>query len=227
MQYENLLLLGEDEEKTRKKSVKDFGTELGFIEANSELFLKTFNILSKDYYKRLSYSEGASYRISYRIFRIMRCAVSNSLEGYYDVTMALLRIAYENHLLMHYLSENEDEAKLWFKGKRFAPKFVREKVSYSSNSLYQKMSECIHSSFKSTILFTKVERDKLKAVLGEYDKKRFEQVIQLTLMIMATTSIWLSLKFAKELNQNKQWHSLFSSTIPKMWKHIEKITKGD
>lgn len=133
----------------------------------------------------------------------MRCAISSSLEGYYDVTTALLRIAYENHLLMHYLSENEDEAKLWFEGKRFAPKFVRENVSYSSNSLYQEMSECIHSSFKSTILFTKVEKGKTKAMLGEYDKKRFEKVIRLTLMTMATTSIWLSLKFAQELTQNE------------------------
>jgi hypothetical protein len=227
MQYENLLLLGEDEEETRKKSAEDFGTELGFIEANSELFLETFNILSKDCYKRFTYSEDASYRISYRIFRIVRCAISSSLEGYYDVTTALLKIAYENHLLMHYLSENEDEAKLWFEGKRFAPKFVREKVSYSSNSLYQAMSECIHSSFKSTYLFTKLEKGKTKAMLGEYDKKRFEKVIQLTLMTMATTSIWLSLKFAKELRQNKEWHGLFNSTIPKMWKHIENITKGD
>jgi hypothetical protein len=227
MKYESLSVLGEDEEKTRKKSVEDFGTELGFIEANSELFLETFNILSKDCYKRFTYSEDASYRISYRIFRIVRCAIRSSLEGYYDVTTALLRIAYENHLLMHYLSENEDEAKLWFEGKRFAPKFIREKVSYSSNSLYQEMSECIHSSFRSTILFTKAEKGKTKAVLGEYDKKRFEQVILLTLMTMATTAIWLSLKFAQELMQNEEWHSLFSSTIPKMWKHIGKITKGN
>ncbi|MCJ7422643.1 hypothetical protein MUP01_00010 [Candidatus Bathyarchaeota archaeon] len=153
MQYRNLSLLGKDEEKTREKSVEDFDTELGFIEANSELFLETFKILSKDCYKRFTYSEDATYRISYRIFRIVRCAISSSLEGYYDVTTALLRIAYENHLLMHYLSENEDEAKLWFEGKRFAPNFVRKKVSYSSDSLYQEMSECIHSSFKSTSLF--------------------------------------------------------------------------
>jgi hypothetical protein len=220
MQYENLLLLGEDEEKTRKKSIGDFSAELGFIEANSELFLETFNILSKDRDKRFTYSEDASYRISYRIFRIVRCAISSSLEGYYDVTLALLRIAYENHLLMHYLSENEEEAKLWFEGKRFAPKFVREKVSYSSNSLYQEMSECIHSSFKSTFLFTKMEKSKPKAMLGEYDKKRFEAVILLALMTMATTSIWLSLKFAQELTKNEEWHSLFIKTIPKMWKHI-------
>jgi len=227
MQYRNLSLLGKSEEKTRKKSVEDFDTELGFIEANSELFLETFKILSKDCYKRFTYSEDASYRISYRIFRIVRCAISSSLEGYYDVTTALLRIAYENHLLMHYLSENEDEAKLWFEGKRFAPKFVRKKVSYSSDTLYQEMSECIHSSFKSTSLFTIVEEGKTKAVVGEYDKERFEQVILLALMTMATTAIWLSLKFAQELMQNEEWHSLFSSTIPKMWKHIGKITKGN
>lgn len=225
MQYRNLSLLAKSEEKTRKKSVEDFDTELGFIEANSELFLETFKILSKDCCKQFTYNEDATYRISYRIFRIMRCAVNSSLEGYYDVATALLRIAYENHLLMHYLSENEDEAKLWFEGKRFAPNFVRKNVSYSSDSLYREMSECIHSSFKSTSLFTIVEKGKTKAMIGEYDKERFKQVIILALMTMATTAIWLSLKFAQELMQNEEWHSLFSSTIPIMWKHIKKITK--
>jgi hypothetical protein len=227
MQFRNLSLLRKDEEKTKKRTVKDFDTELRFMEANSELFLETFKILSKKRYERFTYSEDATYRISYRIFRVMRFAVNSSLEGYYDVATALIRIAYENHLLMHYLSENEDEAKLWFKGKRFAPTFVRKRVSYSNNSLYGEMSECIHSSFKSTYLFTTVERGKTKATIGEYDKARFKQVILLALMVMATTAIWLSLKFAQELIQNEEWHNLFSSIIPKMWKHIGKITKAN
>lgn len=226
MQYRNLSLLGKSEEKARKKSVEDFDMELGFIEANFELFLETFKILSKQAYKRFTYSEDATYRISYRIFRIMRCAVNNSIDGYYDVATALTRIAYENHLLMHYLSENEDEAKLWFNGKIFAPTFIRKKVSYSSDSLYREMSESIHSSFRSTSLFTTIERGKTKAMIGEYDKERFKQVTILALMTMATTAIWLSLKFVHELMQNEEWHSLFSRTIPKMWKHIKKITKA-
>ena len=143
------------------------------------------------------------------------------------MTTALLRIAYENHLLMHYLSENEDEAKLWFEGKRFAPNFVRKNVSYSSDALYQEMSECIHSSFRSTSLFTTVEKGKTKAMIGEYSEVRLRQVMLLALMTMATTAIWLSLKFAQELMQNEEWHSLFSSTIPKMWKHIGKALKGN
>jgi len=227
MQYRNISLLRKDEEKTRERTEKDFNTELGFVEANSELFLETFNILGKNRYKHLSRSEDATYRISYRIFRIMRCAINNSLEGYYDVATALTRIAYENHLLMHYLSENEDEAKLWFDGKIFAPTFIRKNVSYSSDSLYREMSECIHSSFKSTSLFTRMERGKTKAMIGEYDKDRCRQVITLALMTMATTAIWLSLKFAHELMQNKEWHDLFSSTLPKMWKHLKKITKAN
>jgi hypothetical protein len=89
------------------------------------------------------------------------------------------------------------------------------------------MSECIHSSFKSTSLFTTVEKGKTKAVIGEYNKERFKQVILLALITIAMTAIWLSLKFAQQLMQNEEWHSLFSSTIPKMWKHIGKITKGN
>lgn len=132
----------------------------------------------------------------------MRCAFNSSLEGYYDVSMALLRIAYENHLLMKYLSENDKEAKLWFRGKRFAPTFLRKSVSYASDSLYQEMSEFIHSSFKSTFSFTETEKGRTKATLGEYSKEQFKNVLLLMLMTMATTIIWLSLTFAQELMKN-------------------------
>jgi len=225
--YKNLSTLREDERRTTRKGKKDFNVELGFLEASSELFLKTFEVLSNEHYKRFTNSKDATCRISYRLFRILRCASSCSLEGYYDVSIALLRIAYENHLLMKYLSENENEAKLWFEGKRFAPKLIRKNVSYSSNSLYQSMSEFIHSSFKSTLAFTEVETDKTKAVLGEYKKGRFQEVLYLTLMTAATTLIWLSLIFAQELMQDEEWHSIFKDVVPTMWKHIKKTQKED
>ena len=222
MTCKNHSKLQEDERRTIRESKKDFDIELGFLKAGSELFLKTFEVLSNEHYTRLTNSKDSTYRISYRIFRILRCVFNCSLEGYYDVSIALLRIAYENHLLMKYLSENENEAELWFRGKRFRPWLIRRKVSYSSDSLYNGMSEFIHSSFKSTLAFTEVETDKTKVVLGEYKKDRFREVLYLTLMTTATTLIWLSLTFAQELMQNEEWHSMFTNAVPKMWKHIGK-----
>jgi hypothetical protein len=214
--------LSRSELETARKSKSEFRKELRFLTDTSELFLKTFEVLSKKDVQRFTHSQDASYRISYRIFRLLRCAIGCSLEGYYDVSLALLRIAYENHLLMNYLSKNEEEARLWFEGKRFAPSHLRQNVSYASNSLYQEMSEYIHSSFKSTISFTISESGRTKATLGEYSRKQFHSVLNLKLMSMATTIIWLSLTFAQELKEHKEWHSMFSQTVPEMWKYMKK-----
>ena len=222
MLYENFSLLRKDELKTVEKSKREFKKELSFIREASEVFLRTFEVLSNENVQEFTDSKDACHRISYRIFRILRCALNSSLEGYYDVSMALLRIAYENHLLMKYLSENEKEAGLWFRGKRFAPSFLRKSVSYASDSLYQKMSEFIHSNFKSTLAFTEVEKGRTKATLGEYNKEQFKSALLLMLMTVYTTLVWLSLVFAQELMKNEEWHSTFIQTIPKMRKYFKR-----
>jgi len=224
MLYESLSRLQKDEDETARKSREDFKKELSFSKEVSEVFLKTFEVLNEENVQEFTYSKDSSYRVSYRIFRILRCALNSSLEGYYDISMALLRIAYENHLLMNYLSKNEREAKLWFEGTTFDPTFLKKNVSYASDSLYHEMCEFIHSSFKSTFAFTITENGKTKATLGEYNKERFEYVLRLMLMTMTTTLIWLSVIFANELMKNEKWHSMFKETIPKMWKYLkEKI----
>ena len=215
-------MLIKHELRTVKKSKKEFKKELNFLKDTSELFLKTFEVLSNENVQEFTDDKDASYRISYRVFRLLHCAINCSLEGYYDVSMALQRIAYENHLLMNYLSKNESEAKLWFRGKRFAPTFLRKNVSYANDSLYQEMSEFIHSSFKSTLAFTELEMGRTKATLGEYSKEQFKSVLFLLLMNMTTTVILLSLTFAQELMKNKEWHSMFSQTVPRMWKYLKR-----
>ena len=221
MKYGYLSLLGKDELRTTRKSKREFKKELALLKENLDLFLKTFEVLSKRNVQDFSSSQDASYRISYKIFRLMRCAFNSSLEGYYEVAMALLRIAYENHLLMNYLSKNEREAKLWFEGKIYKPTFLRKNVSYSSDSLYRNMCEVIHSSFESTFAFTETENGKTKATLGEYNKTQFMNVFMLMQMTLISTMILLSLTFAQELMTNEKWHSDFEKTVPKIWKSIK------
>lgn len=223
MPYKNTSILRKHELRTVRKSKKEFKKELRFVKKTSEVFLKTFEALSNQNVQEFTFSKDATYRISYRIFRILRCAFNASLEGYYDVGMALLRIAYENHLLVNYLSKNEEEAKLWFEGKTFKPTFLRENVSYASDSLYKEMCEFVHSSFKSTFAFTEIEKGKAKATIGEYNKEKFEYVLVLMLMTMATTIIWLSITFANELMTNEEWHHVFKETVPKLWKHLSGV----
>ena len=191
------------------------------------VFLKTFYVLfdlvEKD--KKFTASQNASYRILWRIFRISRCMFNSSLEGYYDVSIALMRIAFENHILLAYLSENEEEAKLWFKGKTFHPSFLRrkylsknnEKDDKWKNSMYRGMSEFIHSSFKSTLVFTQVEKGEERGVLGEYDKAQFENAIKTTIFMLWATTV-LSFFIFPEVVENEEWHS-FS------WDGFIEITK--
>ena len=217
-------ILQDDEGRTENKTIDDFKTDVDFVEEEMKLFLRTFHILSEDVQK-FSYSQDSTYRISYRIFRIIRCAFSCALQGYYDVSMALLRIAYENHLLMNYLSKRENEAEKWFGGKTYLASFLKENVSYASHSLYRKLCEFVHSSFKSTLWFTEIREEKWKAVIGEYDKRRFAEVIALLLMTSTTTVILLSLAFPSELTANEEWNHRFRATIPKIWKYLGK--KGE
>jgi hypothetical protein len=213
-------LLQSEESETVVKSGEDFAKKLSFVESISELFLQTFKVMDSKV-QGFSIGKDAAYRIAFKIFRMLRCSLKAAPEGYYDVSMALLRIAYENHLLMKYLSENEEEAELWFKGKRFSPDFLRKNVSYSSNSLYQEMSEFIHCSFKSSLSFTAVEEGQTKATLGVYDENQFDKSLLLILMTLETTMIWLSITLAQELMDNEEWHSEFKVTIPKIWKYLK------
>ena len=225
MPYENVSVLRKHELRTVRKGEKEFKKELRFVKETSEVFLKTFEALSNQNVQEFTFSKDAIYRISHRIFRILRCASNASLKGYYDVGMALLRIAYENHLLVNYLSKNEEEAKLWFEGKTFKPTFLRNNVSYASDSLYKEMCEFVHSSFKSTFAFTEIEKGRTKATIGEYNEEKFRNVLILVLMTMASTIIWLSLTFAQELMKNEEWHLAFKETVPKLWKYLNGLKK--
>jgi len=220
--FEGMSLLRSEESETAMKSKEDFAEKLDFVESLSELFLQTTKAMDSKV-QDLSTSKDAAYRIAFKIFRTLRCSLKAALEGYYDVSMALLRIAYENHLLMKYLSENEEEAKLWFEGKRFSPSFLRKNVSYSSNSLYQEMSEFIHCSFKGSLSFTMIEEEQTKATIGEYDKNQCDSSLSLVLMNLETTMIWLSITLAQELIDNEEWHSKFKATIPKTWKFLRQV----
>lgn len=227
MPSKNLSTLKKDELKTIRKSRKERKEEIDFLENLLNVFLETFEVLhelvSADY--EFTHSQNACFRISYRIFRFTRCAFNSLLEGYYDVSTALLRIAYENHLLLYYLSENEEEAILWFKGKTFDPSFLRKKYGKSSHSIYRWMSESVHSSFKSTLSFTMLIKDEQKAILGEYDTKQFKPILIPMIMNLLFTIIWLSMViFPQELGLNEKWRSVCWDQILKTARYIRAET---
>lgn len=214
----DLATLRKDELKIIKKSKKQLKKELSSAKNTLELILKTLSIVQ--HVRDTPDNKKAVLMISYRVFRILRCVMKTSLEGYYDVSMALLRTAFENSLLMIYLSEREDEAELWFKGKRFAPTFLRQWSPVHGGHIYRDLSEFVHSSFKSVMSLGEYE-------LGEYHHGQFKGIVFLMLAIMAFTVIELSMTFAQELKENEQWHSMFSKIFPKMYKHLKTTLKKE
>jgi len=219
--YENFPALRKCELETARKTKRDFKQEIDFVELLLNIFLKTFYALGSllETNRDFTNSEDACYRITFKVFRMVRYAFKSSLEGYYDVTMALLRIAFENHLLLDYLSKNEEEAKLWFEGKTFSPAFLRKRGYYSGHSLYREMSEFIHSSFKSTHTFTRLEKGDQKGILGEYDKNHCEKIFPIMIMTLFTTIVWITLKFP-ELAMNEEWKSFSWDGIIRIAKYI-------
>jgi len=59
--------LRKDEMRTARKSRREFKREMSFLEEISDLFLRTFDVLSNENTQEFTESEDASYRISFRI----------------------------------------------------------------------------------------------------------------------------------------------------------------
>lgn len=184
MRYENLSAVRKYELRTVRKTKREFKKEVDYLNHLLNMFLRTLKVIDEkvDAHREFTNSEKASFRLSFRIFRIIRYAFNSSLEGYYDVSMALLRIALENHLLQIYLGEHENEAKLWFKGKRFSPAFLRKNANWSK-FFYRELSEFVHSSFESTFIFTRTEEGWEQGLLGEYNGEQFKNILFLMTII--------------------------------------------
>lgn len=74
MLYESLSRLQKDEDETVRKSREDFKKELSFFKEVSEVFLKTFEVLSEENVQEFTSSKDASYRVSYRRFcQVLGC----------------------------------------------------------------------------------------------------------------------------------------------------------
>lgn len=173
--------LGED--TVRILIRRDFQKEIKHAEKMFGFFLKIYRFLSRhsgDILTEHDYVKWSTLLLFMRNFRILRCAYRSMLNGYYDVSFAELRMAFENHLLMFFLSLREEEAKKWWYGKRFTPRFlkreVREKLSY--DEVYKSLSNFIHTDFKITRFFIKERGKALEVWVTEYDSKHFYGALQ-------------------------------------------------
>ena len=104
-----------------RQTIEELGNVTNHIEKGFGILSEIMHMIAKKEAVEESYKRGAVVILSYRILRILRSAYWCMVHGYYDVAMALLRLAFETHLLLYFLSKREKEAKQWFEGKEFRP----------------------------------------------------------------------------------------------------------
>ena len=97
------------------------------------------------------YSKMAVLFLSIKLFRILRGAHYCVLNSHYDIAYGLHRMAFEAHLLMFYLSNNDKEAKKWYNGKQYKPSYLRKQVGPEYAPLYKHTSLFIHPNIQSII----------------------------------------------------------------------------
>lgn len=149
--------------ETREKFVDalihmNFEKEIRHIEKMFELFMRSFKFIStheKELLTKQDYAKWSILLLFIRNLRILRCAYHAMLKGYYDVSIGIQRMAFENHLLMFFFMHKEEEAKKWWFGKRFKPKFLKEEVKerLSYDAVYGKLSKFVHANFETTRFF--------------------------------------------------------------------------
>lgn len=125
------------------------------------------------------------------------------LNGYYDVSVAMLRMAFENHLLMFFFLDREEEARKWWSGKRFTPKFLKEEVrkSLSYDKIYGDLSELIHTDFKVTRFFSEPKGKGMAVWITNYDPAHFCATLHCLLTFGVATLMITSKAFREEFKK--------------------------
>lgn len=155
-----MLTIENEEELVETLIRKDFEKEILHTEKMFELFMKSYSFIcthEQELLTKEDYAKWSVFVLFIRNFRILRSAYHSMFKGYYEVSIAVQRMAFENHLLMFYFMHREDEARKWWFGKRFKPRFLKKEVQerLSYKEVYGSLSEFVHANFKTTRFFWK------------------------------------------------------------------------
>jgi len=97
-----LLSIGNEEDLVEALIRKDFEKEINHMEKMFDLFLRTYDFIcrhEKDFFTREDYAKHSIFLLFVRNFRILRSAFHSMIKGYYEVSSATQRLAFENHML--------------------------------------------------------------------------------------------------------------------------------
>jgi len=156
------MLTIEDKERFVHSSIRlEFTKETDHIEEMFELFTKCYKFVHEHEDDVLpdaeDYAKWSTFLLFIRNFRVLRVAHHSMLKGYNEVSIAVQRLAFENHLLMFFFMFRPEEAKEWWSGKRIGlrrlKREARKRLSY--DEVYAELSKLVHANIETTRFFWK------------------------------------------------------------------------
>lgn len=156
----NLLSIENEEKLVEALIRKNFEKEINHMEKMFDLLLRTYDFICRneeDFFSKEDYAKHSIFLLFVRNFRILRSAYYSMLKGYYEMSSAIQRMAFENHMLMNYFVYRPEEAKEWFSGKKIGLRRLKREYRkhHSLDKLYGRYSNLVHTNFETTRFFLK------------------------------------------------------------------------
>jgi len=155
-----LLSIGNEEDLVEALIRKDFEKEISHMEKMFDLFLRTYDFICRheeDFFTKEDYAKHSIFLLFVRNFRVLRSAFHSMMKGYYEVSSATQRLAFENHMLMNYFVHRPEEAEDWFSGKKIGLRRLKREYRkhYTLDKTYGRYSNFVHANFETTHFFLK------------------------------------------------------------------------
>ena len=205
-----------------EKTIQKFSEEHSLVTAMGGLYIDT--MIQIEDLKSVSSSNLPVLVIGIRNFRLLQSASHSIYNGFYDICLILLRLVYENNLLMQYLTDNPKEAEDWLKGKRFMPSFLRKNANdktgayqFLSSSFTHANVECLFSGFVS-----KIDGDKLTAkYFPEFNEQHAKFCLNMHIVIGWISLVHLQYAFKSDLWKFEEWKNRFADWNEIFVEHVE------
>lgn len=233
------LLTIENEEKLVESLIrKDFRREIDHIGKMFELFMRSYTFIcthEDDLLSKEDYAKWSIFFLFIRNLRILRGAYHSMLNGYYEVSLAIQRIAFENHLLMYFFMHKPEEAKHWWSGKRYGLRKLKREArkSLSYDEVYGSLSEFVHANLEATRFFWKPKGEETAIWTTDCVPKDFYRVLHgLLLFGVATLLIIIPTIFAGKfkdeplLKDIREFNSLNKQILKEAWGKLDKSSRG-
>ena len=119
-------------------AVRGFSLEFGLGKQIDKIY---YEIIKKTgQVKQQNHAQKANFALAIRRYRFLHVAFDNLKDGYYEVSMTLLRSVYENYIQMNYFATFPDAAQKWLEENKAFEQGGMRKALKIKNSAYKMLS---------------------------------------------------------------------------------------